>query len=95
MAIGIKWCPLYLWVLTMALSFAIACVDQLMTLEAIVSRVKSMTTTLTMKILGHVEINSNETLDIKVYHRSFHIACPLSLASAYMMFQMVSCLAIC
>ncbi len=53
MAIGIKWCPswnpLYLQILTMALSSATTPVGQLMTLEATVSRIGSITTTSAMK----------------------------------------------
>ncbi len=52
-AIKVKWCfswsLLYLWILTMALSFTIALVDRLMTFETIASRIRSVTTTSTMK----------------------------------------------
>jgi hypothetical protein len=50
MAIGIKWCPswspLYLWILTMTLSSIVTLASWLMTFEAIVSRVRLVTTTL-------------------------------------------------
>jgi len=53
MAIGIKWCPswslLYLWILTMVLSFAATPIDQLMTLLANIFRVRSITITSTTK----------------------------------------------
>ncbi len=53
MAIGIKWCPswsvLYLWILTMVLSFTIAHANELMTFEATISRVRLIATTSTTK----------------------------------------------
>jgi hypothetical protein len=48
-----KWCPfinlLYLWVLVMALSFAITFIGRLMTFEVNISHVGSVTTTSTTK----------------------------------------------
>jgi hypothetical protein len=53
MTIGIKWCPswnlLYLWILTMVLSFAVALTNRLMTLVLIVSHVRLITITSTIK----------------------------------------------
>jgi hypothetical protein len=53
MAIKIKWCPslslLYLWILAMALSFAIAPVGRLMTVKATISHIGLLTTTSAMK----------------------------------------------
>jgi hypothetical protein len=88
---------LYLQILAMALSSAIAPVGWLMTLETTIFRVRSLTTTLTTKTWSFQvmkRLARNETLDIKVYHRSLQIACPLSWTKAYMTFQMASCVAI-
>jgi hypothetical protein len=56
-AIGIKWCPswslLYLQILTMVLSFAVAHVGQLMTLKAHISFIMSVITTLATKLGPH------------------------------------------
>jgi hypothetical protein len=53
MAIEVKWCPswspLYLWFLVMALSSTTTHVGQLMTLEVIITCVRSLTTTLATK----------------------------------------------
>jgi len=100
MVIGIKWCPswnlLYLRILVMVLSFATAHVGQLVTSEATVSCVESITTTLATKMWSSwvmYRLTHNETLNIKAYHHFFHTACPRYQARAYMTSQMASCVA--
>jgi hypothetical protein len=97
MAIGIKWCPslspLYLQILAMALSSVIALVGQLMTFEATVSRIRSLTTTSAMTTLSFQVMKRwvhNETLDIRAYCCFLQTTCSIFRARAYM----TSCVAI-
>jgi len=82
----------------MALHFATTPAGQLMTFEATVSCVELITTTLAMKTWSFwvmERLAYNETPNLRTYHRSFYITCPLSRARAYMMCRMASCVAIC
>jgi hypothetical protein len=75
----------------MALSSTTTPIDQLMTLEAIVSRVWLITTTSQQRLNPYEsckDLTRNEILDVKAYHPSLHIMCPLSLAKANMTFSM-------
>jgi hypothetical protein len=102
MNIGIKWFPLwsllYLWILVMALSFATAPIHWFITLIAIISCVRLITTILITKTWSswvYQKLVHNETPNVMAYHHSFHWTCPLSRRKAYMMSLMVSCMVIC
>jgi hypothetical protein len=67
------------------------------TFKAIVSCVGSVTITLAMKTWSSwVMWRSvcNETHDIRVYHHSLHITCPLFRTKTYIAFWMASCVTI-
>jgi hypothetical protein len=82
--------PFILVILAIVLSFEIAHVGQLMTLEAIVSCPKLVATTSTTKTWSFWVMSKlvcSEILDVRVYH--------YSCVKAYMMFRMASCVVIC
>jgi hypothetical protein len=93
MAIGIKWCPswnpLYLQILTMVLSFAVAPIGQLMTLITSIFRVGSITITSTTNTWSSRvmwKLTCNEIPNVRAYHCSFNTMCSLYRMRAYMIF---------
>ncbi len=101
MAIRIKWClswsPLYLWILAVTLSSAVALVGWLITLKATISYVEVVTITLTMKAWSFWMMKwsaCNEIPNVKAYHRSFQTLCPFFRTRAYMTSRMTLCVTI-
>jgi hypothetical protein len=94
MAIEIKWCPswnpLYLQNLIMVLNSTATFVGQLMTFKDTISCWVSNHHIGNEDLVfsGHVEIGCNETLHVRAYHCSLHIACPFFWVRAYMTFWM-------
>jgi hypothetical protein len=71
-----------LWILTMAPSSTTTFAGRLMTLKAIVSRIRSITTTLATTTWSFQDMyisTCNEILDVRVYHFFLHTTCPLFL----------------
>jgi hypothetical protein len=70
-----------LWILAMALSSATTPIARLMTFRTIISYIGSITitsVTKTWSFLIMLRLVHNETLDVRAYHHSLHITCPLS-----------------